>query len=309
MTYRVLFGMRAGEQRLAFHPMVPPAYAGERTLRGVRYRRAVLTVTVRGYGTGVARAWLDGRAVPRAEVPASLTGAHTLLVELDGRWPTSAITLVDARVAPATPVAALGAADTELRLEWPSVAGAARYVVHSDGRPIDTVRTTAVPVAARAVLAEYQVQALDSAGVASFLSEPVRAIAGGAEQLLRPPGSGEGALRLERGNPARVVFAMTVRRGGRFAIDARYANGSGPINTEDKAAVRTLRVDGREAGVLVMPQRGAGRWDDWGYSNPLVVSLRPGRHVLSLEWTPLDENMNRRVSTALLEHLRVTPLR
>ncbi len=308
MTYRVLFGMRAEEHRLAFRPMVPPAYGGERTLRGVRYRRANLSVTVRGHGTGVARAWLDGRAVPRAEVPASLTGAHTLVVELDGRWPSSAVTFVDARVAPATPVAARRTVAAETRLDWPSVAGADRYVVHRDGRAIDTVRATAVPVIARAVLAEYQVQALDSTGVASFLSEPVRVIADGAEQLLRPPGSADGALRLERGTPARVVFAVTVQRGGRFAIDARYANGSGPINTEDKAAVRTLRVDGREAGVLVMPQRGAGRWDDWGYSNPLVVTLRPGRHVLFLEWTPLDENMNGRVSTALLEHLRVTPL-
>lgn len=307
MTYRVLFGMRAEEQRLAFRPMVPPAYGGERTLRGVRYRGADLTVTVRGYGTGVARAWLDGRAVPRAEVPAALTGAHALVIELDGRWPTSKINLVEARVAPATPVAALGSSAS--RLEWPAVAGAARYVVYRDGRAIDSVRATAVPVVAGAVLSEYQVQALDSAGVGSFLSEPVRVIAVGAEQFLRPTGVGEGALRLERGHPVRVVFEVAVRRGGRFAIDARYANGNGPINTEDKAAVRTLRVHGRAAGVLVMPQRGSGRWDDWGYTNPLVVSLQPGRHELSLEWTVLDENMNGHVSAALIEQLRITPVR
>lgn len=306
MTYRVLFGMRAEEHRLAFRPMVPPGYGGERTLNGVRYRSAVLTVTVRGHGTGVARAWLDGRAVPRAEVPASLTGAHTLIIELDGRWPASSVTLVDARVAPAAPRVAWHA--SEKRLEWPAVAGAARYVVYRDGRAIDTVRATAMRVTARAVLSEYQVQALDSAGLASFLSEPVRVIAAGAEQLLRPTGAAAEMLRLERGNPARVEFEVVVRRGGRFALDARYANGSGPINTEDKAAVRTLRVNGREAGVLVMPQRGSGRWDDWGYTNPLVVSLRPGRNVLSLEWTPLDENMNRRVSTALLDHVRLTPV-
>ena len=308
MTYRVLFGMRAEAQRLVFRPMVPPAYDGERTLRSVRYRRTELTVTVRGHGTGVARAWLDGRSIPRAEVLASLSGAHTLVIELDGRWPASAITVVEARVAPATPSAVLRTTSSETRLVWSPVPGAARYVVHRDGRATDTVRTTAVPVPARPVLSEYQVQTLDNAGVASFLSEPVRVIAAGAEQVLRPAGTAGGALRLERGNPARVVFEVAVRRGGRFAIDARYANGSGPINTEDRAAVRSLRVNGRAAGVLVMPQRGAGRWDDWGYSNPLVVSLRPGRHVLSLEWTPLDENMNRRVSTALLEHVRLTPL-
>ncbi|HEU0080231.1 MAG TPA: hypothetical protein VFQ76_21470, partial [Longimicrobiaceae bacterium] len=64
--FRVLFGMRLGADRLAFAPMVPPAYAGERTLSGLRYRGAVLTVTVRGSGDGVASARLDGRPVERA---------------------------------------------------------------------------------------------------------------------------------------------------------------------------------------------------------------------------------------------------
>ena len=36
----------------------------------------------------------------------------------------------------------------------------------------------------------------------------------------------------------------------------RYANGNGPVNTENKAAIRTLCVDGDRKGVLVMPQRG-----------------------------------------------------
>ncbi|MDQ2766662.1 MAG: glycogen debranching protein, partial [Gemmatimonadota bacterium] len=53
-TYRLLFGMRLEPDRVAFRPMVPPSYAGERTLRDLRYRRAVLTVTVRGYGDAVS---------------------------------------------------------------------------------------------------------------------------------------------------------------------------------------------------------------------------------------------------------------
>ena len=83
--FRVLFGMRFLPDRLAFSPMVPPAYAGERTLSNLRYRGAVLAVTVRGHGDGVASARLDGR--PRAEVPATVTGAHTLEIVMNGRWP------------------------------------------------------------------------------------------------------------------------------------------------------------------------------------------------------------------------------
>ncbi len=306
MTYRVLFGMRAEEQRLVFRPMVPPSYAGERVLRGVRYRGAVLTVRVHGAGSGVKRCAVDGRTVARAEVLATLVGAHVVDIELDGRWPASTVRLVAARVAPATPGVTMRADSAGPSLVWSAVPGAVRYVVVRDGRAVDTVRATSLPVRAGPTLTEMQVAALDSSGTSSFLSEPVRVIADGADLVVRPVGAPPGPVRIERAARDAVRFEVTVPHAGRFALDARYANGSGPINTEDKAAVRTVRVDGRDAGVLVMPQRGAGRWDDWGYTNPLVVTLSAGRHVVTLAWTALDENMNRHVSTALIESLRVT---
>jgi hypothetical protein len=67
-------------------------------------------------------------------------------------------------------------------------------------------------------------------------------------------------------------------------------------------------VDGRVVGVLVMPQRGSDRWSDWGWSNAVRVRLQPGMHTLRLAYTPLDENMSRTVSTALLDHVRLTRL-
>jgi hypothetical protein len=57
-----------------------------------------------------------------------------------------------------------------------------------------------------------------------------------------------------------------------------------------------------------MPQRGAGAWTSWGYSNPVRVRLAPGAHTLTLTYTALDENMDRRVNTALLDHVRVARL-
>jgi hypothetical protein len=57
-----------------------------------------------------------------------------------------------------------------------------------------------------------------------------------------------------------------------------------------------------------MPQRGIDLWTDWGYSNPLRITLSPGAHVFTITYTALDENMNRAENTALLNHLRLTPL-
>lgn len=317
-SYRVLFGMRFRADRLVFRPMVPPAYAGERTLSGLRYRGAVLTVTVRGFGDGVARVRIDGRPSERAEVAAGLTGAHTVEIEMNGRWGEAATNRVESRWSPETPVTTLLRGDS---LAWAPVPGAAFYVVHVNGLPADTTTATRVPLGPAEAVEELQVLAVDSSGTESFLSEPLLRVPPGGEIVARPRGAplerehagytGEaGYVRLTREANTRVEVPVRVRVscGGTYLVDARYANGSGPINTDAKAAIRTLLVDGREAGVLVMPQRGTDRWEDWGYGTPLRVELAPGEHVLTLAFTPLDENMDGRVNTALLDHLRLVRL-
>ncbi|HWE42403.1 MAG TPA: hypothetical protein VG432_07855 [Gemmatimonadaceae bacterium] len=313
-TYRQLFGIRLEPDRMTFRPMVPPSYGGERTLRRLRYRGATLTVTVRGYGDGVARATLDGAPVARAEALASLTGAHSIEITMNGKWPAATTHVVENRFAPATPHASLrGSA-----LAWEPVKGAVRYEVYRNGRRLGRTRRTSAAVRPRDGLDEYQVLAVNPAGDESFLSEPVRVVPGGAEQLVKPAGdslerehggfSGAGYLRLTRERNLSVAIPVRVARAGSYAIDFRYANGNGPVNTEDKVAVRTVLVDGDTTGVVVLPQRGVNRWSDWGWSNALHVTLTPGAHTVTIAFTRFDENMNRRENSALLDALRLTRL-
>jgi hypothetical protein len=302
--------------------MVPRAYGGERTLRNFRYRGATLTVTVRGFGDSVARASLDGRPLRHAELRAGLTGAHEVEIDMNGRWPDSAVTVVTNHFAPATPRAERrgdcgqrGACDT---LAWAPVAGATGYEVHRDGRRASTTTDTLTSVARGDALAEYQVLAVDSAGIESFLSEPVRVVIDQAVQIVRPPAryleregaaaTDTGFVRLTRERNTTVEIPVRVSSAGTYAIDVLYANGSGPVNSDSKAAMRTLSVDGKEAGVLVMPQRGTDLWTDWGYSNPLRMRLEAGAHTLTIAYTAVDQNMSRVVNTALLRHVRLTRL-
>jgi hypothetical protein len=313
-TYRLLFGMRLEPERLAFRPMVPPSYGGERTLRDLHYRDADLTIIVRGHGNGVASARLDGQPAERAEVPASLTGAHTLEIVMNGRWPAAAVNVVPSRFAPPTPRPRLHAD----RLSWTALPGKVRYVVYRNAEPFLRTSDNSLVVHPTDDLAEYQVLAMNTAGDESFLSEPVRVVSAAGEQLAKPdtPGlehehagfTGTGYVRLTREQSRGVTTTVQVTRAGTYAIDARYANGNGPVNTEDKVALRTLFVDGDTAGVLVMPQRGANLWTDWGWTNSLRVTLPAGAHTLTLAFTPLDENMNRHENTALLDELRLTRL-
>lgn len=312
--YRVLFGMRFRPDRLVFMPMVPPAYGGERTLDNLRYRAATLTVTVRGHGDGVRAARLDGRPVDAAEVPATMTGAHRLEIEMNGRWPAARINRVENRWSPETPAVTL----RDGVLAWAAVPGAVRYTVYQNGRPVTGTTETRARLDGPVRVAEYQVMAVDSLGLESFLSEPIRLADEGAVIIARPVGAplerehagfgGDGYVRLTREANTEVQVPVRITCGGLYAIDARYANGSGPINTDARAAIRTLRVGSDDIGVLVMPQRGTDRWNDWGYGTELRVPLSAGDHTLVLAFTDRDENMDGRVNTALLDHLRLTQL-
>ena len=314
MTYRVLFGIRMQPDRMLFSPMVPRAYDGVRTLANLHYRAATLTVTIRGFGDGPARTLLDGRPIERPLVPATLAGPHALEIRLNGHWPAGRINMVANLFAPETPV-------SELRgdiLGWAPVKGAATYAVYRNAQRIDVTRAQRIGVRRGNGLAEYQVSAVDSSGLESFLSEPVRVLPAGAVRIIKPPSrllehahqgfTGAGYVTLTRERNTSVEIPLSISSPGAYAIDVRYANGNGPINSGDKAALRTLSVDGRPAGILVMPHRGTDLWSDWGYSNPVRVLLGSGAHKLTMAYTTLDENMNRHENTALLDYVRVTPL-
>ena len=128
-TYRLLLGIRLEPEQLVFRPVVPPSYGGVRMMRGLRYRDATLQVTVRGHGTGVRSVRVDGQPVDAAVIPAALTGAHSIDITMDGRWPSATISMVDARFAPSTPRTAVAAG----RLTWDAVPGASTYVVYRNG--------------------------------------------------------------------------------------------------------------------------------------------------------------------------------
>ncbi|MFW6088239.1 MAG: glycosyl hydrolase family 65 protein [Gemmatimonadota bacterium] len=313
-VYRVLLGMRFHADRLVFEPFVPEAWAGERTLEGLRYRDAELTVTVRRFGAGVERVVLDGRPVRRAEIPADLSGRHELEITLDDVVPESRIHLVEDRASPRTPRARLDGN----RLAWVPVEGAARYRVYRNGRSVETTSDTFAAASRADGLLEYQVAAIAEDGVTSFLSEPVRVAPDDAVLIVEPAeaaletdieghaGRGYVPLTPER-NPI-VELPFEVAEAGLYAVDVRYANGSGPVNSSDRAAVRTLLLDGERVGALVMPQRGADLWADWGYSSALRVRLAAGIHTLTIAYTASDRNMNIEVNDALLDHVRLTRL-
>jgi hypothetical protein len=138
---------------------------------------------------------------------------------------------------------------------------------------------------------EYQVEAIDSNGIASFLSAPVvvewpgNVLFAAFDPALRP-------IDLTRDSTASAQTTLSVSEAGTYAVQIHYANGAGPINTGNQCGMRSLYIDERFSGVVVMPQRGEGAWDNWGWSNRILHGFTPGKHTIELRIEEIDNNMS-----------------
>ena len=117
--------------------------------------------------------------------------------------------------------------------------------------------------------------------------------------------SGTGFVETDRALNTTIQLVADVPAAGEYEISFRYSNGSGPVNTDNKCAIRTLLVDGNIAGPIVLPQRGTGEWSDWGFSNGQHLRLSSGQHRFELRWEPYDENMNGVVNRAMIDFMNL----
>ena len=114
---------------------------------------------------------------------------------------------------------------------------------------------------------------------------------------------GAGLLRSQN-----IKIPFEVDEEGTYKITFRYSNGSGPWNTDNKCAIRTLAINGKKAGALVMAQRGQDEWSNWGYTNSITADLQKGNHVMEVIWESANENMNVEVNRAMLDQVKIVKI-
>jgi hypothetical protein len=117
--------------------------------------------------------------------------------------------------------------------------------------------------------------------------------------------TGTGFVEISKTINRKIDFTINVDEDGNYIFDVRYANGNGPINTENKCAFRTISIDNKTAGTLVFPQRGKDEWSNWGWSNPLKMSLTKGLHHVTISFEDWNENMNGEINQAMLDCVRL----
>jgi hypothetical protein len=270
-----------------------------------------------GYGSKIISFELDGKKTSLFEIPETLSGKHTIRIVLESQVP--AATSTNRQPVLFTLPAPILKYENQ-KITWQPIENAVAYKVLLNGRLLKTGKQPVLPVKAGAY-AEYQVIAVDKNKQESFASEPVVVVrdqyvqtlpvenVAGKATLPYKGFTGDGFIEISTTVNKTVQLKVKVDTDGLYAIDFRYANGNGPTNTENKCAIRTLSVDGKQINAVVFPQRGKEEWSNWGFTNSLKVSLAKGEHLLSVSMEEFNENMNGEINQAMIDYVRISKIR
>lgn len=318
MIMRVFAGMEFETDGIEFDPFVPASISGVKTISGVRYRDAVLDIVINGTGDEIASFAIDGKESGEHKFPAALAGGkHKIeIVMANNVIAKQPSNFKQQAWMPATPIVQWNGTDNAVISNF---SDKLTYDVYSNGLKIETEQgSDVVTVGNNDGFEMIDVVPVDGK-ISGFTMQPLEYIPQGAmtivqaEKSARPgtllisdPAKARRFVEITTSKNTRLQFRVNVEEDGIYFVDVRYANGSGPINTENKCAIRTLMVNGERAGAVVMPQRGIGEWLSTGFSNRLVVDLNAGENVLSIDYVvPENINMNGDVNTALIDYVRI----
>ncbi len=311
MVHRVFMGMSFELDGLYFNPVVPRGYGGKKSLTNFKYRNAVLNITVNGFGNRIKFASMDGKLLDKAFISNDLTGNHTINIELaNNTFDEDGINLVKNHVALPT----VQTTKEDSILKWKPINGAVEYKIYKNGKALEKTTKTSLSIPDENY-ASYQVCAVDNEGYTGFLSEPIviskntklfeieKVVPKSDLPFSNYSGTGFVEVSLEKNKI--ITLNIPLKKAGNYLLDIRYSNGSGPWNTENKCAIRSLFVNDNYQGVLVFPQRGTDEWSDWGFSNSKKVHLNAGVNKIKISFEDWNTNMNVDINTAMLDYLRI----
>ena len=315
LTCRILFGINYEDNGLSFSPFVPKVMADNRTLSNFTYRDAKLNITVKGHGQHIKSFMLNGKEC-KPFIPADIKGVNEIVIEMDcEEIPAQAVNNQPNLKAPLTPIAWI----EDGRLCWNPIEYIGHYEVILNGKRVAKTRQTSYALTEQG---EWHVIGVSESGVESFASAPR---SNAARVIVEMPGektsmksaeisyqpltpiagyNGNGFVETDHLTAA-ISVTIDVPADGEYAFSLRYANGNGPVNTENKCAIRTLTVDGNKIGTVVMPHRGVANWDDWGMTNEVKTELKAGKHTLCIEYRPENENMNLSTNHAIIDCVKL----
>ena len=281
ITFKLLMGMNFQADALKFAPVVPQNLKADRKIENFKYRNSTLDITVSGYGDSIKTFRLDGEVLAEAVVPGDLAGDHVVEIVMSDSFKNDLdINLQDPCWTPIMPPVV--GVDSKY-VSWHAVNEADHYDVYIGGekKAVGKGRGVAIDPEWKG---DVQVVAVRADGTPSFPSAPINT----SEKIYKS--FPETMLTKKSGKEFNVT--VEVPESGDWTLTWKYANGTGPVTTDNNCGVRMLYVDGVKAGINIFPHRGTDDWDNWGWTVPEKQTLSKGKHTLTLKVESDADNMD-----------------
>lgn len=315
MVLRVLAGMNFLPDGIEFNPRVPECFFGTKRIKGLRYRNAVLNITINGTGNECSEITLDGKAIPDNFINGNLEGEHAIVIKMNNNGANSG---------------SMTAASKTLRLPetpqwlWDGFYGtnynynkALGYKIFINGEPTYAMRDSVLGTRDTVTYRSYTIVAINKYGH-SFIAKPhpinttaryYPAAKTNHDMLssrVFPPRYSYHPIELSDDSTT-VTIPVNTDEAGSYIIDVLYSNGNGPLAWNSPLELMNISCNSHNQGVVALPQMGDGQWLAMSYSSQLIVRLLKGKNTITL--TRVQQQGNQPGSAPLLiEHIRLIKL-
>ncbi len=300
--YRVLFGMNYTEEGITFDPAVPDWIEGPVSLTNLKYKNAVLNITVNGNGDKIQDLKVNGESVNGDyTLSANATGTYNIEITMEESGEEDIVNKGDENlvICPSLP-----------KLEYNS--GVLYWTPQSDltyklwdGKKYTDVTGLRNYKVNTNVYGCYCLMAVTEDGVSSELSKPivvspvsvtVEAESGDISSKYIKTDvkgyNGSGYVQDNVNDSANIEIEVNVPQDGTYLMSALY-NNIGDATSGTSCAIRSVYVDGEDQGALYFPEVYSGH--NYQLSTHLNLQLTRGNHTVKVFYDTAnfyDRNMD-----------------
>lgn len=337
---RVLFGLTPTGSGLEIRPAVPEELGGNITLTNFPYRDATINLRINGAGARVASCRLDGNELASRIIPDTLTGNHTIDIDMVGAT-------FEEKIAPAIVIPELLTPAPEIDWNNGTVTVAPQDGIESyallvnDERYEDIRPGSPVILPQRAGFNEYFVIPLTSDGHAAGYSSIPRSVASRGSVVtlqaewfaaralardiyrrmyrrwtrLHARGRMTAAQRPNRSltqlveitSSESITFTVEAPAEGHCVIELGYADGRDAGTAG--IPLRSIAVNGHRITNLAMPRKGMPSDSTVTLSTlPVTARLLKGVNRIDIFSAESDRRPDNRPDTIMLDFIRITTL-
>lgn len=321
--YRIFCGIDFTENGISINPLVFDSIGNSVKASGIAFGDSVLNLTVEGTGDRIKSYLLNGKSCPADYVIPYGTGQmFNVVIQLEKSelfeksYSENSVESFDfeaSAVAPEIPVLNVDYEKGKYSLRWRQK-NEAGYEILKNGVHFKNISEREFSVKPSDVLDVYTVRAVSEVPVLPacplraespkntwFTEAETASVKGGKIVKEENPEPVKARISFELDRTSAnydsyvsrwgssegdfITFDFMAPKDGMYAVDFRFRNGHGPVNTGESCAIAALFANQERCQAIVLPQQ--GNWTSWNFTSPVLVFLKKGINKITLQ---IDES-------------------